>query len=429
MYLVGYVLGPLLFGPLSETYGRKWILISTFILFTVFTLAAALAPNFAALLIFRLLTGVSAASPNVVVPGIYADIYNDPVTRGRAMAIFMGGTCVGPIIAPVISGFIAPALNWRWVFWIGLMVAGISWIPLLYLPETYGPILLARRAASIRKSSPCSDIYASIELEKKGFKQMATVTLTRPLRMLFSELIVASTCIYLSFIYSIFYMYFELLNQIFQQTYGQSPGIAGLMFLPIGAGTILAIGVFLCYDSFLQKAQAQNRQWTQKEESRRLPLACIGGPLLVIALFWVGWTSRPNIPFVVPMLAGVFFGMGFVLIFMALLNYLTDAYEVFAASAMAAASCARSLAGAVLPFAALPMYTRLGIPWAISLLAFVSLGMCAIPFLFLWQGDRIRAGSRFCNYLKEQKDKELDTLQKEEAALDEALGRTDIEKS
>ncbi|KAL5324085.1 hypothetical protein ACEPPN_008628 [Leptodophora sp. 'Broadleaf-Isolate-01'] len=58
------------------------------------------------------------------------------------------------------------------------------------------------------------------------------------------------------------------------------------------------------------------------------------------------------------MLAGLPFGCGFVLIFMALLNCLTDAYEIFAASAMAAASCARSLAGAVLPFAATPLYGR-----------------------------------------------------------------------
>jgi hypothetical protein len=291
------------------------------------------------------------------------------------------------------------------------MVAGVSWISLLCLPETYGPILLARRAAAMRKSNPSSEIDAPIELEKKGLKQMATVTLTRPLRMLFFELIVSATCIYLSFIYAIFYMYFEAYEIIFQKTYRQSPGIAGLMFLPIGAGTVLAIGVFLWYDSYLRRAQARNKPWTYKEESRRLPLACIGGPLLVIGLFWIGWTARPSVPFVVPMLAGVPFGMGFVLIFMALLNYLTDAYEIFAASAMASASCARSLAGATLPFAATPMYTKLGVPWASSLLGFVSLGMCAIPFLFLWKGDKIRDGSRFCNYLKEKKEKELQALE------------------
>lgn len=113
------------------------------------------------------------------------------------------------------------------------------------------------------------------------------------------------------------------------------------------------------------------------------------------------------------MLAGIPFGMGFVLIFMALLNYLTDAYEIFAASAMAASSFSRSCAGAVLPFAAAPMYDKLGVAWASSLLGFLSLGMCAIPFLFLWKGDRLREGSKFCRYLKEKKEKELAELEEE----------------
>lgn len=89
MYLIGYVLGPLLFGPLSETYGRRSIMRFTFLGFAIFTMACALSPNWAALLIFRLLTGVNASSPISIVGGVYADIYSDPVTRGRAMAMFM----------------------------------------------------------------------------------------------------------------------------------------------------------------------------------------------------------------------------------------------------------------------------------------------------------------------------------------------------
>jgi hypothetical protein len=115
------------------------------------------------------------------------------------------------------------------------------------------------------------------------------------------------------------------------------------------------------------------------------------------------------------MLAGVPFGMGFILIFMALLNYLTDAYEIFAASAMAASSCCRSLAGAVLPFAAIPMYDNLGVAWASSLLGFLSLGMCVIPFVFLWKGDVIRERSTFCRFLKERKVKECEELQRARA--------------
>lgn len=90
MYLVGYIVGPVVFGPLSESYGRKGIMIATFFGFTVFTMACALAPNYPALLIFRILTGINASSPIAVTGGMYADVYNDPVTRGRAMATFMG---------------------------------------------------------------------------------------------------------------------------------------------------------------------------------------------------------------------------------------------------------------------------------------------------------------------------------------------------
>jgi predicted MFS family arabinose efflux permease len=65
-------------------------MISTFFGFTVFTMACALAPGYTSLLVFRLLTGINASSPIAVIGGVFADIYEDPVTRGRAMAIFMG---------------------------------------------------------------------------------------------------------------------------------------------------------------------------------------------------------------------------------------------------------------------------------------------------------------------------------------------------
>lgn len=89
VYLLGYVFGPLLFGPLSEAYGRKTIMISTFIIYTLSTLACAVAPNWPALLVFRLVAGISASSPIAVIGGMFADVYDGPVTRGRAMALFM----------------------------------------------------------------------------------------------------------------------------------------------------------------------------------------------------------------------------------------------------------------------------------------------------------------------------------------------------
>jgi uncharacterized ion transporter superfamily protein YfcC len=98
------------------------------------------------------------------------------------------------------------------------------------------------------------------------------------------------------------------------------------------------------------------------------------------------------------------FGVGFLLIFMGELNYIVDAYEVYAASAMGAASSSRSVFAVVLPFAARPMYAQLGVAWACSLLGFLSLAMALIPYVFIKYGDRVRANSKFCQELKQKKE-------------------------
>lgn len=67
--LIGYVIGPVIFAPLSETYGRRLVVIWTFAGYTIFTLACAVAPNFAAIVIFRLFYGIFASSPTAVVEG------------------------------------------------------------------------------------------------------------------------------------------------------------------------------------------------------------------------------------------------------------------------------------------------------------------------------------------------------------------------
>jgi MFS family permease len=88
-YLLGYVFGPLVFGPLSEIYGRRAVLIPTFFAFCLFTLACALSTTWSMLVVFRVITGILASAPITIVGGVYADIYDNPVHRGRAMAAFL----------------------------------------------------------------------------------------------------------------------------------------------------------------------------------------------------------------------------------------------------------------------------------------------------------------------------------------------------
>ncbi len=75
---------------------------------------------------------------------------------------------------------------------------------------------------------------------------------------------------------------------------------------------------------------------------------------------------------------------------MSLQLYLVDTFTVYAASALAANTIARSVAGAVLPLAGLRMYGTLGIGWGNSLLGFIALGMVPVPFLILKRGEYLR---------------------------------------
>ncbi|KAI8630932.1 major facilitator superfamily transporter [Xylariaceae sp. FL1651] len=413
-YLIGYVFGPILWGPLSEHIGRRNLTVTTFVLFILWTLGCALSPNWPAFLIFRLLCGTFASAPIAVVTGQLADIYGDPASRGRALAYFMVFTLGGPLLAPIISGFCSTTIGWRWSFWVALTYAGVTLIPVVFfLPETYAPVLLTRRAQKIRKVDPTIQAYAEFEFEEKDIKQVVTRVLTRPIRMILTELIVTATCLYLALVYAIFYISFGAFPIIFQDLYGLSPGVTGLLFLPIAGGATIALAIFFAWDSYLHRAQERNLPWTKKEEYRRIPLAAIGGPVFVISLFWLGFSAKMDVHFIVPSLAGIGFGIGFQLIFMGMLNYLTDAYEIFAASASAAASSARSLVAVVLPLATTPMFHKLGISGACSLLGALSLLLSVIPFIFLWKGERIRAGSKFCIALKEKK------LEMQRAAKDE----------
>ena len=414
IFLIGYVLGPIVCGPLSENFGRKPVMLISFLLYMAFTLGCALAPSWPALLVFRWLGGIVASAPIAIVGGLYADIFGNPRKRGVAMAVFMGATTFGPVLGPLASGFIA-TVSWRWCFWLGLILAGVTLPFLLIMPETYVPVLIARKAARIRRETGNLSIIASSELERKSVQHVITVVMTRPFRMLIHESIVMLTCMYCALAYAIFYLYFEAYPVIFQgpsSIYHFSAGVTGLTFLPIGIGAVLCTFIFIWYDSYLAKAQKRNAPWAAIEEYRRLPLACVGGPLYVIGLFWLGWSARSDVHWIVPVLSGIPFGLGFLLIFAAMLNYLTDAYKTFAASAQGIASTCRAIGGALLPFAARPMFTRLGINWACSLLAFLSLGMALIPWLFIKYGDRIRANSRFCQQLKRMDEEEAEREEK-----------------
>lgn len=89
VFLIGYIVGPLAFSPLSETVGRRLVLLPTITVFTLSTVACALSPNWGSLLFFRFICGTMGSAPQTVVGGVYADMFFDLRERGRVMAFYM----------------------------------------------------------------------------------------------------------------------------------------------------------------------------------------------------------------------------------------------------------------------------------------------------------------------------------------------------
>ena len=126
--------------------------------------------------------------------------------------------------------------------------------------------------------------------------------------------------------------------------------------------------------------------------------------LMPIGLFIFAWTSYPHLSWVGPCIAGFPVGFGFIFLYNAANNYLVDCYQHQAASALAAKVCLRAFFGAGVILFTTHMYNRLGYQWASSLVAFISLACCGIPYGFFYYGARIRQWSRYA-YAGEDEEK------------------------
>lgn len=152
VYMAGFAVGQLFYGPLSDRLGRRPVLLAGIAVFIAGSLMALLAPTFKMLLAARLVQGLGAASPRVVSIAVVRDLYS-----GRQMARVMSFTMMVFIVIPVLAPSLGQALllagSWRWPFY-GLLVTGLvaaAWAG-RRLPETGEAALGARPALPLAES-------------------------------------------------------------------------------------------------------------------------------------------------------------------------------------------------------------------------------------------------------------------------------------
>jgi DHA1 family multidrug resistance protein-like MFS transporter len=395
LYVLGFATGPIFWAPFSELKGRRLPLVIAPFGFTIFSIAVASGKDIQTILICRFWSGFFASCPLTCVAAVFSDMF-DNRTRGMAITIFSMAVFTSPLLAPFSGGFITMSdLTWRWTEWlISIMGATCFLLNLIFLHETYAPIVLVQKAEELRRRTKNWGIHAKQEEIEIDLRELFEKNFSRPLRMLFTEPIVLLLSIYLAFIYGLLYLFLTAYPLVFQGVHHMNMGVGGLPFFGMIIGQLLAgVFIFIRQPSYQKKLAANNNvpvpEWRLKE-------VIIGGVAFAVGIFWFGWTGyRADIHWAAPACSGILIGFGLLSIFLQSLNYLVDAYLMFAASAIAANTFLRSLFGFAFPLFGQQMYEGMGIEWASTLLGCVALALVPVPIWFLTSGAKIRAKSKF----------------------------------
>ncbi|KAF2101880.1 putative MFS multidrug transporter [Rhizodiscina lignyota] len=393
VFVIGFGVGPLVFAPLSEVFGRRPVYAITLLIAVVFVIPGAVAKNIGTLIVTRAIDGIAFSAPMTLVGGTLADLWKNE-ERGVPMACFSAAPFIGPAIGPLVGGFLSDAAGWRWLYWIQLILSGIVYIFITFtVPETYAPTLLARRAKKLRKETGDSKYVTEQDLDMRPLPQRISLFLIRPVQLLFLEPIVMCISLYMSVLYGLLYMFFVAYPIVYQQGKGWNAGDTGLMFIPIAVGVLLSAACAPLVNMHYLKV-CQKHGGKPPAEARLIPMmaSCWFIP---VGLFIFAWTSYPKLSYWGPMMGGFPVGFGFIFLYNSANNYLVDSYQHQAASALAAKTCIRSFWGASTVLFTTQMYNTLGFQWASSLLAFIGLACCAIPYVFYFKGAAIRRHSKF----------------------------------
>jgi uncharacterized membrane protein YsdA (DUF1294 family) len=262
------------------------------------------------------------------------------------------------------------------------------------IPETLPTIVLRNKAKRIRalKIPGYEDVKAPVEITDRTLAGMFRVSLTRPWKILVDPISFA-VAVYLAVVYALLYMLFTIYPIVFQQRRGWNSGVGELPLLGTAIGAVIG-GAIIFANTARDKKKAQSGHKGVPED--RLPVAMLGGVMFPITMFWFAWSGEYNsVHWIVPTLAGVFLSTSILLIFVAYLNYLTDTYLMYAASALAANTVVRSAAGAAAPLFTQYMFDALGVGGGGSLIAGVACLLAPIPFVFYKYGGPIRERSKF----------------------------------
>jgi DHA1 family bicyclomycin/chloramphenicol resistance-like MFS transporter len=162
-YLFGFAVGQIFYGPISDRFGRKPVLLIAVVLYALATIGCAMAQSIESLIAARFLQALGGAGSIVLARAVVRDVYSG-ARAGRELSLMGAITGFAPIIAPMIGGLLQTVLGWRAIFIVLLGFAVVSgMMAALLLPET-----LRERASGPFSLRAMGGLYRSV-LAHRGF--------------------------------------------------------------------------------------------------------------------------------------------------------------------------------------------------------------------------------------------------------------------
>ncbi|KAG1728397.1 major facilitator superfamily domain-containing protein, partial [Suillus paluster] len=234
IFLLSFAIGPLFAGPLSEVYGRLWVLHLGNLFFLAFNLGCALSPNIVSLIVFRFL----GTPPIACGPSVVSDLSAER-ERALALALFSVGPLIGPAVGPAIGGFIAELVGVEYVFYVIVAISGVAemlGIPLLR--ESYAPVIRLRRDTMTLDPEKLATGHPALPYQI-GKCTYLWLNLKQPVILFTRSLICFILSLYMALMYGIYYLIFATFPDLFSNVYHFDIGIGGLTYIGIGLGFLI----------------------------------------------------------------------------------------------------------------------------------------------------------------------------------------------
>ncbi|KAL8963333.1 MAG: hypothetical protein Q9193_000397, partial [Seirophora villosa] len=243
IFLLAYAVGPFLWGPLSEVFGRVKVLQSANIVFLFFNTVCGFAKTKQQMMAFRFLSGIGASAPQAIGGGVLSDCFRAD-QRGRAIAVYSLMPFISPAIGPIAGGYLTQHTTWRWVFWMtSIFDVAVQILAFAFLDETFPPVLLAKKAIALRKQTGNEALRTKWQGPDHSMRKILMKSLVRPFIMLGTQPALQAMALFRGYQYGLMYLALATFPMVFEETYDQSVGRASLNYLSLGIGFVVGLQI------------------------------------------------------------------------------------------------------------------------------------------------------------------------------------------